>query len=104
MTCALHRDAEGVGKIGLRDNVSELYAQMDDRLSDLRPYAADDALGSHQASGRNRLQEMLCRKRVHRGHPGEVEKRELRTRLNDSLEKTLHDRLRSARIQRADDR
>src|SRR6185312_7042555 len=46
---ALERDAKSVGERRLGDHLAEIHAQVHDGLRDLRPDAADDAVGAHQA-------------------------------------------------------
>ena len=64
----------------------QVDAEMDDRLRDLRPDAADDAVRAHQPGGRDRLQQMLRDQRVHGRHAGDVDDRDLGAGLDDPLQ------------------
>ena len=56
---ALSATANASASVAFVDHVAEIDAQMDDRLRDLRPDAADDAVGAHQPRRRDGLQQML---------------------------------------------
>jgi hypothetical protein len=79
-------DREGVGHRGLGRDVAELDAQVDDRLRDLGPDAADDALGPHQAGRGHGLQEVLRGEGVDRRHPGDVDDGDAGAGLHDLLQ------------------
>src|SRR5262245_60349515 len=101
---AIERHGEGVGDRCLRDDALQLDPEMHDRLRDLRPDAADDALGSHEPRGGNRLQEVLRDERVDGGHAGDVDDRDPRAGGDDLLEEALHHDLRPGAVERADQR
>ncbi len=77
---------------------------MHDRLRNLRPYSADDALGAHQPRCRDGLQQMLRHKRVHRGNTRDVDNCELGIGRDNRLQQVFHHNLRPRAIERADDR
>ena len=83
---------------------AEFHAEVDDRLGDLGADAADDALGPHQPGGRHRLQQVLCRERVHRRHARDVDDRDARAGLDDPLEERFHDDLGAGAVEGADHR
>ena len=96
------RSASGERRLG--DDVREVDAEVDDRLRDLRPDAADDALGAHQARRRDGLQEMLRHQRVDGRHAGDVDDRDAGAGVDDLLEQALHHDLRPRAVERADQR
>ena len=57
---------------GLGNDV-QLQPEMHDGLGDLRPDAAEDAVGAHQPRGGDRLDQVLRDQRIHRGHAGDVD-------------------------------
>ena len=77
---------------------------MHDRLRDLRPDAADDAIRAHQPRRRDGLQQMLRDERIDGRHAGDVDDRDFRARLDDPLEQALHHDLRARAVERADER
>jgi hypothetical protein len=77
---------------------------VNDRLRDLGPDAADDAIGAHQAGGGDRLQQMLRGQRVDRRHAGDVDDRHFCALLHDRLQQVLHHHLRALAVERADQR
>ena len=77
---------------------------MHDRLGDLRTDAAQYAIGTHQPRSRDRLDQVLCHQRIDRGHAGDVDDGDLRTRGDDALQQALHDDLRARTIEGADER
>lgn len=77
---------------------------MDDRLGDLGPDAAYDAIRAHQPCSRNRLDEILRHQRIDGRDPGNVDDRELGTRGNDPFEHVLHDSLGAGTVESADQR
>ena len=76
--------ANASASVALVDDVAEIDAEMHDRLRDLRPDAADDAVGAHQPRRRHGLQQMLRDQRVDRRHAGDVDDRDLRARSRRS--------------------
>jgi hypothetical protein len=66
---------------------------VDDGLRDLRPDAADDAVGAHQADGRHGLEQVLRHQRVDGRHAGDVDDGDLGARLDDALQQRFHDQL-----------
>ena len=68
--------ANASASVALVTTVAEIDAEVDDRLRDLRPDAADDAVGAHQPRRRDRLQQVLRDQRVDRRHAGDVDDRD----------------------------
>src|SRR4051812_30023261 len=64
-------DREGIGKRGLGGDRVEIDAEVDDGLRDLRPDAANDAVGAHEAGGSDGLEKMLRHQRVHGRNAGD---------------------------------
>ena len=78
--------------------------EVDDGLRDLRPDAADDAVGAHQPGGRDRLDQMLRHQRVDGRHAGDVDDGDLGAGVDDALQQVLHHHLRARAVERADQR
>jgi hypothetical protein len=70
----------------------------------LRPNAADDAVGPHEADGRYRLEQVLRHQRIHGRNSGDVDDREGGLRLDNPLQERFHYELRAAAVQRSDHR
>src|SRR5262245_54142694 len=77
---------------------------MDDCLSDLRPYAANDAVRAHQSRRRDRFQEVLRGQRVDGGNSGDIDDSNRCALINDGLKEILHHHLRALTVKCADDR
>jgi len=73
-----------IGQRRLGGNPLQVDAQVHDGLGDLRADAADDAVGAHQADRRDSLEQVLRDQSVDGGHTGDVNDRELGTRLDDA--------------------
>src|SRR2546421_3261059 len=101
---ALQRNGEGVGQRGLRRDRVQVDPEVHDRLCDLWPDAADDAVGAHQPRRRHRLEQVLGDQRVHGGHAGDVDDSDGGARLDDAAEQILHHHLRPRAVQRSDER
>src|SRR5271155_322336 len=97
------RQGESVGHRRL-GNDAKFEPEMDDGLRDLRPNAADDAIGPHQARGRDGLDQVLRHQCVDRWHPGNVDDRDLGARGDDLFEQVFHDGLGARAVERADQR
>ena len=54
---------------------SQVETKLNDGLRNLRPDAADDAVGAHQAGSGNSPHEMLGNERINRRHAGRRESR-----------------------------
>ncbi len=94
---------ESIRQRRLRDHV-QLDAEMHHGLGDLGPDAADQAIGAHQARRRDRLQQMLRRERIDRGHAGDVDDGDLGLAVHDRLQEIFHHHLRALAVERADQR
>ena len=110
--CAVDHDLSGVrcsasaqrirhGRLG---NDVQLQAEMHDGLGDLRPDAAEDAVGAHQPRRGNRLDQMLRDQRIDRRHAGDVDDGDLGTGSDDALQQAFHDDLGPRAVERADQR
>ena len=97
------RQGESVGHRRLGDD-AELEPEMDDGLRDLRPNAADDAVGPHQAGGRHGLDQVLRHQCVDGRHTGDVDDGDLGARGDDLFEQAFHDDLGARAVERADQR
>src|SRR5262249_11461244 len=84
---------ERVGQSSLGDYVLKLRSKMHDGGSDLRPYAADDAIGAHETGGRDGLQQMLCNERVDGGDARDIDNGYGRAGCDDFLQQALHHHL-----------
>ena len=82
----------------------QLDAEMHHGLRDLRPDAADDAVGAHQPRGGDGLQQMLGGQRIDRGHAGDVDDGDFRFGIDDGLQQVFHHHLGALAVQRADQR
>ena len=100
----LSATANASASVALVVTAVQVHAEMDDRLRDLRPDAADDAVGAHQPRGRHRLQQVLRDQRVDGRHAGDVEDGDRRAGLDDALQQVLHHDLRARAVERADER
>ncbi len=67
--------ANASASVALVDHVAQVDAEVHDGLRDLRPDAADDAVGAHQPRRRDRLEQVLGDQRVDGGHAGDVDDR-----------------------------
>ena len=77
---------------------------MNDGLRDLRPDAADDAVGPHQPRRRNGLQQVLRRQRIDGRHAGDIDDGDFGAVIDDVLKKVFHHDLRARAVERSDDR
>jgi hypothetical protein len=66
--------------------------------------SADDAVGAHQARGRDGLHEVLRDERVDGRHAGDVDDGDRGARVDDLLQDVFHHHLGARRVQRADQR
>src|SRR3546814_17514139 len=82
------RMREGALDIRLRYDLGQVDAEMDDRLRDLRPDAADDAVRAHEADGGRRLQQVLGPQRVDGRPARDIDAGELRPAFTEGLEST----------------
>src|SRR5262245_11789844 len=98
------RNREGACERRLGDHVPQLDPEVDHRLRDLRPDAADDALRANEPGRGHGLEEMLGHQGVDRRHPGDVDHRDGRTGVDDLLQQRLHHDLRPRAVERADER
>jgi hypothetical protein len=88
----------------LREHPTKLDPEMDDRLRDLRPDAADDAVRAHEPGGGHRLQQVLGHEGVHRRDARDVDDGDRRPGLHDALEQVLHHDLGPGAVERPDQR
>ena len=58
---------------------------MHHRLRDLGPDARDNAIGPHEASGRDRFEKVLRDERIDCRHAGDVDDREIGALVDDRL-------------------
>src|SRR5579872_6207170 len=100
---ACERERKRVSQRGFGNHV-QFDAEMHQGLSDLRPDAADDAIGAHQARRRYGLQKVLRRQSIAGRHACDVDNGARRALVDDGLKKILHHDLRALAVQRADNR
>jgi hypothetical protein len=77
---------------------------MNNRLSDLRTNAADDAVGAHQAGGRHGLEEMLRHQRIDSGYARNIDDGNFGAGFHNPLQQILHHHLCARAVERANQR
>src|SRR5262245_22406987 len=64
---------EGGGQARLGRDIPQLYPEMHERLCDLRPNTADQAICTHEAGGSHSFQQVLSDERINRWYAGNVD-------------------------------
>src|ERR1700722_14578747 len=98
------RQSESIGQCGFGHDRPQLHSQMHDGGCNLRPDAADNAFGAHQARRRHGFHQVLRNQRVYRRYARDIDDGNAGARLDDALKQALHYHLGALAIKSADER